>query len=120
MAEKLLLVDDDESIRQLVLRILERSGYEVEAATDGIEAVDRLKNEKFDGMLLDLMMPRLDGFGVIEHLRETNRDFLRHVVVLSAYADFNRDRIDPTCGIVQKPFEITTLLEAVEQCLHAR
>lgn len=117
MTGKLLVVDDDEPIRKLVSRILERSGYQVALATDGVEAIERLDSERFDGMVLDLMMPGVDGFGVIEHLRRTRKEFLPHVLVLSAYADFNRQLIDPACAIVQKPFEITALVDAVRRCI---
>ena len=117
MAARLLLVDDDPSIRTLLTRILERHGFEVTSATDGVEAIETLQTDHFDGMVLDLMMPRVDGFGVIEHLRAWDRDFLRHVVVVSAYADFNRDRIDPACGVVQKPFEILELMATLSHCL---
>ena len=109
-----LVVDDDPDI-QLLLRLeLEAEGYDVVTAADGFEAVDRIPGVRPDVVLLDVMMPGLDGWGVLERLSEpkpavivvsglaTDRDHhYRHAVELGAL------------GFVSKPFDSTKLLELV-------
>jgi len=70
MAEKILLVDDDSDIREALTMVLESRGYQVVTAQDGIEGLACLKAEKPDLMILDLLMPNMDGFGVMKELRD--------------------------------------------------
>lgn len=113
--KKLLVVDDDDAIRTMVSKILERVGYAVEVARDGQDAIDKLEQSEYDGMLLDLMMPRVDGFGVIDHLRRANPEFLRRVVVMTAFTGAARDRVDPSCALLAKPFDVDELVGLVRQ-----
>ena len=115
--KKLLVVDDDDAIRVMVSKILERVGYGVEAARDGQEAIEKLSAGGFDGMLLDLMMPRVDGFGVIDHLRKAQPEFLRRVVVMTAFTGAARDRVDPSCALLAKPFDVDELVGLVQRSL---
>ncbi|EKD65550.1 MAG: hypothetical protein ACD_50C00052G0003 [uncultured bacterium] len=70
MAQKILLIEDDTYIRKLYAEVLEQAGYEVEVAEDGISGLDKINREKFDAILLDVVMPRLDGLGVLESLEK--------------------------------------------------
>lgn len=115
--KKLLVVDDDDAIRVMVSKILERVGYAVETARDGQEAVEKLDGGEYDGMLLDLMMPRVDGFGVIDHLRKTRPDFLPRVVVMTAFTGAARDRVNPACALLAKPFDVDELVGLVQRSL---
>jgi len=74
--KKILLVDDSETVRMMERIILGKAAYEVVVAADGIEAVEQAKAEKPDLILMDLVMPRLDGFGATKAIREdpTTRD----------------------------------------------
>ena len=63
---RLLVVDDDVSILELVSTRLTLAGYQVLTARNGVEALSRLAERRFDGMVLDLQMPQMDGFGVLE------------------------------------------------------
>jgi two-component system OmpR family response regulator len=65
---RVLVVDDDASIRELVSTRLTIAGYAVQTAKDGVEALSRLGERRYDGMVLDLNMPQMDGFGVLECL----------------------------------------------------
>ncbi len=67
---RVLVADDDRSIRQLVSTIVRRESFTVDSAADGLEAIENLKQHAYAVLLLDLMMPRMDGFGVIEWLKE--------------------------------------------------
>jgi len=70
MNEKILVVDDDPDILDAVTMILESQGYQVVTAQDGIEALANLKAEKPDLMILDLLMPKMDGFAVCKELQD--------------------------------------------------
>jgi two-component system OmpR family response regulator len=69
-ARKILVVDDDESIVDLLSTRLAIAGYRVFTATDGFEAIRALKDQRPHAMILDINMPGLDGFGVLEHMKK--------------------------------------------------
>ena len=69
-----LIVDDDEPIRQMLTKIVERQNIDVDEARDGAEAIERIDNDGYCVILLDLMMPRVDGFAVLRHMRDHHRD----------------------------------------------
>lgn len=70
MAKKVMVVDDDLYIRELYEEILKDEGYTVDSATNGEEALNKLKNGGYDLILLDIMMPKIDGLGVMDALRK--------------------------------------------------
>lgn len=69
-AKKILLVEDDESLRHMYNLILSKEGYEVTSANDGVQGLAKARDGGFDLILLDLMMPNLDGIGVLKGLKE--------------------------------------------------
>jgi CheY-like chemotaxis protein/anti-sigma regulatory factor (Ser/Thr protein kinase) len=81
---RLLVVDDDPQVVDLVRQLLEGEPYEVIAAADGQEALEAISHQRPDIVLLDLLMPRLDGFAVIEHLRQDAQYRQLPVIVLTA------------------------------------
>ena len=68
---KILVVDDEANIRNVIKEYAEFEGYEVEEAVDGMEAVSKCNDEDFDIVIMDVMMPRLDGFSAIKEIRKT-------------------------------------------------
>ena len=80
----ILVVDDEANLRATLGRTLRTEGYEVAEARDGVEAVSRLRRGGIDAVLLDLAMPRMDGFGVLEHL--AGEEGAPPVIVLTAHA----------------------------------
>lgn len=117
---RVLVVDDDDAIRALVARVFQRRGFDVETATDGVEAVAALDAADYDLMLLDLMMPRVDGIGVIEHLTKRNDGRpLPAIVVMTAATPDILKRLDRTAvtSVITKPFELTDLLASGEAAL---
>jgi CheY-like chemotaxis protein len=116
---KVLLADDDQSIRQLVSMIVRREGLEIDSAADGADAIDKLQQNEYAVVLLDLMMPRVDGFGVVEYLREHPQSQKPVVLVITAYADQKFKDVDPNvvAGVVRKPFEIADLGGIVSLCV---
>ena len=117
---RVLVVDDDQSIRQLVCTIVDREGFAVDSAADGAEAIDLLGKNSYSVILLDLMMPRVDGFGVIEYLKNHQDGPKPIVLVITAYADQKFKEVDPTivAGVIRKPFEIAELGNLVRLCVH--
>jgi len=118
--QRILVADDDRSIRQLVTTIVRREHFEVDSAADGFEAIDFLKQHEYAVILLDLMMPRVDGFGVIRHLRENPPTRKPIILVISAYADQKFKEVDPeiVAGVIRKPFEVADLGSLVRLCVH--
>jgi GAF domain-containing protein/CheY-like chemotaxis protein/anti-sigma regulatory factor (Ser/Thr protein kinase) len=80
----LLVVDDDEGVHDLVSQLLENEPYQLRTAVDGMDALQKIAEEKPDAILLDLLMPRLDGFGVLAKLRESANTASIPVIVLTA------------------------------------
>ncbi|WP_315118540.1 response regulator transcription factor [uncultured Clostridium sp.] len=68
----ILVVDDNDSIRKLIITYLKREGYNTFAAADGLEALDVLEQEHIDLMIVDIMMPNMDGYTLTENLRSSN------------------------------------------------
>ena len=82
MAVRILVVDDDRAVRESLRRSLSFNGYSVELAQDGREALDVIANDRPDALVLDVMMPRLDGLEVCRFLRSTGDDL--PILVLTA------------------------------------
>ena len=115
-AGKVLIVDDEDSIRFLVMKVLERRGFIVESARDGVEAIEKIEAGQFDAMVLDVMMPRVDGFAVYDHLVQSNSSLSGRTVVLTAYPQTALSRFKKTCQVLAKPFDLQHLLDAVTSC----
>jgi CheY-like chemotaxis protein len=89
----ILIADDDPQMRRLVRSILERDGYEVSEAADGLDALDQVESKTFDLMVLDVDMPRLDGLGVLEELRARVTTSGVPVIVLTAGTNDTESRV---------------------------
>ena len=116
------MVEDDPAIRRLVKMVLDRNGYNVEVASDGVEAVLKLGLTDFDVIILDLMMPNLDGFSFIETLAQNEPDRLNRIIVTSAASPgVIRERMrGKPFDILPKPFDINELVRRVQACISAR
>lgn len=117
---RVLVADDDPSIRRLVCTVIGREGLAVDCAGDGSEAIELLRQRDYSVILLDLMMPRVDGFAVIEHLRSQPPSYKPVVLVVTAYADQKFKAVDPSvvAGVLRKPFEIAELGPVVKMCVY--
>ena len=116
--KKVLVVDDDDAIRMMVERVLKREQYDVESARDGFEAIEKLTRNDYATVLLDLMMPRVDGHGVIRYLEE-NREVPRpFVIVMTANLQGASETASarPVFRILPKPFDIRQLVDHVRDC----
>ncbi|HEU4887293.1 MAG TPA: response regulator [Thermoanaerobaculia bacterium] len=114
-----LVVEDDPAIRRLVTMVLQRQGYRLESASDGLEAVLKLGVCDYDVIVLDLMMPNLDGFTFLRTLAENQPERLRKVIVTSAAspAVIRERMMGGASRMLPKPFDIHELVDAVESCI---
>jgi DNA-binding response OmpR family regulator len=87
MSYKLLLVDDDKEVVETLEKRLKEEGYDVATAFDGEEALTKLKTDNPDIILLDLIMPKLNGFDVLKEIRQNYKDKWRPVIIVSAQTD---------------------------------
>ena len=117
-----LVVEDDPAIRRLVSMVLLRQGYRVDVAADGLEAVLKLGVSEYDVIVLDLMMPNLDGFTFLSTLAANDPERLRKVIVTSAASPaVIRERMEGSpFFMLPKPFDITELIDQVRTCIAAQ
>ena len=125
MAGKILVVDDDADIREAMTLVLESNGYQVVTAQDGIEGLAGLKAEKPDLVILDLLMPKMDGFNVMKELRDPKWAVYRNVPILIQTAvreEASRRRYEIETGVelgaddyIEKPISPEVLLERVKK-----
>lgn len=121
-SRKILAVDDSPTISEMIRTILEKVGYEVVSAYDGVEALEKVKQEMPDLIILDVNMPKLDGFRVCRLLK-FDRNY-RHIPVIMLTARDEEENIKT--GIktgadlyLTKPIEPEKLLEAVGKFLES-
>jgi DNA-binding response OmpR family regulator/tRNA A-37 threonylcarbamoyl transferase component Bud32 len=114
---RLLVVDDDSMNREMLSRRLERNGYQVAAAADGVQALDMISSQAFDLVLLDVMMPGIDGFEVLRRLRQTFA--LQALPVIMATARDGSDSVVRALQLgandyVAKPLNFQVLLARIQ------
>jgi len=118
MAKKILVVDDERHIVRLVEVNLTRAGYEILTAYDGVEALEKVKADKPDMIVLDVMMPRMDGFEVLKRLQADASTQDIPVIMLTAKAqdaDIFRGWSSGVSSYLTKPFNPRELLTFVER-----
>jgi two-component system alkaline phosphatase synthesis response regulator PhoP len=118
MARKILVVDDERHIVRLVEVNLQRAGYDVVTAYDGVEALEKVKAEKPDMIVLDVMMPRKDGFEVLQDLQGNPATADIPVIMLTAKAqdaDVFKGWQSGVSSYLTKPFNPRELLTFVER-----
>lgn len=108
-----LVVDDDDAIRRLVSAVLRRQQYEIDQATNGQEAIEKLTKRTYDALFLDLMMPVCDGYAVLAFLREQQIE-RKCVVVMTAAGTRGTHKLDLTLvqRVLHKPFDLSDVLDA--------
>jgi len=127
MGEKILVVDDDPDILDVLTMILESQGYHVVTAQNGVEGLAKVEAEKPELMILDLLMPKMDGFDVYKKLQEPKWAKYRDMPILiltSVREEASRRRYELETGrelevddYVEKPFSPDTLLGRVEKLI---
>lgn len=114
----ILVVDDDATLRHLLVDTLSSIGYETDSAADGIEALGKLKDGKYDLMISDIRMPGVDGFGLLKRVRRRYPDL--PVLFITGYPSPELiGRASPD-GFLAKPFRISRIETLIEESLSAR
>lgn len=109
----LLVVDDDAAIRKLLQRIALRAGFAVDTAADGLQALEMLRQKPYDIAIIDLMMPRLSGYDLVQKINDMNpRPCL---IVASAATDAAMRSLDDSLvrTVIKKPFDIEAVAKAL-------
>jgi type II secretory ATPase GspE/PulE/Tfp pilus assembly ATPase PilB-like protein/CheY-like chemotaxis protein len=122
-ASKVLLVDDEDSLRKVMKDLLERDGYVVSEARDGVQALDQVDRVGPDIIVLDLNLPGLDGYGVLSHLRSRPATAAIPVIVLTAKGDEDNEVRVFELGaddFLTKPFRARALSARLEAVLGRR
>jgi type II secretory ATPase GspE/PulE/Tfp pilus assembly ATPase PilB-like protein/CheY-like chemotaxis protein len=122
-ARKVLLVDDEDSLRKVLKDLLERDGYEVSEARDGVQALDQVDRVGPDIVVLDLNLPSLDGYGVLSQLRSRPATAAIPIIVLTAKGDEDNEVRVFELGaddFLQKPFRARALSARLEAVLGRR
>jgi len=111
--QKILIVDDDDAIRTMVERVLRRAHFQVESARDGYEAIQKLAKDDYGTVLLDLMMPRVDGHGVLRFIEQEH--LAPKVIVMTAdlAGAARTSGSPPVSRVLSKPFDIRQLVSEV-------
>lgn len=122
-AAKILAVDDEPELTDLMHYHLVRAGHDVTTAANGWEAIHAVRANRPDIILLDLMLPDLDGFGVCEILRREAATATIPIIIVSAWASTDSRNLGLELGAldyITKPFSPQELVERVNRLLHAR
>ena len=123
MASHILIVDDESHIRRIVEVNLVRAGHRVTTAADGVDAQAKIRADRPDLILLDVMMPNMDGFELLRRLKEDPDTAPIPVVMLTAQSKdedvFTGERLG-ALQYITKPFSPTELLTAVTDALQPR
>ena len=120
MADKsrILVVDDEEALRTVLSSELKGEGYDVDTAADGDEAISVVQNKKFDLLLLDIKMPKVDGFEVFKFVKKSFPSI--KVIMLTGFADLKNAIESKKLGaedFVSKPYDLVDLLTTIERVL---
>ncbi|HUP65490.1 MAG TPA: response regulator [Thermoanaerobaculia bacterium] len=116
-SRKTLVCDDDKSIQQMMATMLKRAGFSVESCSEGSEALQRLRDVDYDLVVLDLMMPGVDGFAVLNYLAENKPRRLKRVIVTTAVSSSMLSGIPAgICHIMPKPFDMNEFIKQAELC----
>ena len=113
-----MVVDDSVTVRKVTSRLLERQGFEVLLAKDGIEAVAQLQERRPDVMLLDIEMPRMDGFEVAQHVRHDDRYSQLPIIMISSRTGLKHRERARQIGVdrfIGKPFQESDLLTSIHE-----
>ena len=112
----LLLVDDERDVRESFELLFSAEGFDVETASDGCDALNKVRKHRPDVVLTDLVMPRMDGLQLCRRLRADNTTLDIPIVVLSAYTASHTPEIEECAdAFVQKPADFDQLLGTVRQ-----
>lgn len=115
--KKILIIEDETAIRKILSEPLSCAGYEVTAASDGLEGINAFHRQKFDLILLDILLPKIDGYTVCEMIRQESRVPIILLTALGAEADQIKGFDKLADDYITKPFSVRLVLKRVEALL---
>ena len=115
--QRILVVEDDFDIQELLQNFLQEAGYEVAVANDGVEALSLFAGQRYDLIVLDIMLPKIDGYGVCELIRKQSDVPIIMLTALSGEEDQIKGLDLQVDDYITKPFEMMELLARVETVL---
>ncbi|MBI2224956.1 MAG: sigma-54-dependent Fis family transcriptional regulator, partial [Betaproteobacteria bacterium] len=121
MSARILVVDDEEIVIRSCVRILGESGYEVEAVQSGVDALRKVEESQYDVLILDIMMPKMDGLEVLQRVKETHPDI--DVIMITGLSQIETAVRCMKLGAfdyLPKPFDPDELKLVVERALERR
>jgi DNA-binding response OmpR family regulator len=115
MRHEVLVVEDDEAIALLIHTLLTRNGIAIDAAADGLCAIERLGAKRYSAVVLDLMIPGLSGLDVIDYVKANG--ITTPIAVVSAVSQRAMPKLDPSVvkAVVAKPFDVDKFVEVVRE-----
>jgi DNA-binding response OmpR family regulator len=118
----ILVVDDDQALRDLFTALLTRNGFQVDVAPDGRAARDKLESHDYRCILLDLMMPDVNGFELLDSLQRESPALMPRVIVMTGASRRVIESLDvrEIWGLIRKPFDIHQLLDSATACCDGR
>ncbi|HJT18233.1 MAG TPA: response regulator [Thermoanaerobaculia bacterium] len=108
-------MEDDPAIRKLVEKLLARKGIQIDTAHDGRKAIEKLESAKYDVVILDLMIPEVNGFEVIEFVKKNNIDVPIAVVSAVSHQALTNLDLDVVKLVISKPFDVDEFTKAIVQ-----
>ena len=119
-AKRVLIVDDEKDVRDILFTVLQQRGIQADCAANGREALDLIAQHPYVVVVLDLMMPEVDGFAVLETLKSAGT--MPVVLVLTAADQGLIERLDASLihGLVRKPFEPSEIADGIAACADIR
>ena len=117
-----LVVDDDPALQGLFTTLLGRDGFSVDCAPDGRQAFEYLRRASYSVILLDLMMPDVNGFELLDRIERESPSLMRRVIVMTGASQrvvetFDKNRV---WGFIRKPFDINELMKSAKDCASGR
>ena len=117
-----LVIDDDQALRGLFTTLLGKQGFEVDTAEDGRVAFDQIHRHNYSVILLDLMMPAVNGFELLDRLERDSPALLEKVIVMTGASQRSIQNLDTSrvWGMIRKPFDIDNLVSSTLACAEGK
>src|SRR5687767_7752417 len=116
MNKRVLICEDDSAIRLLLDKLLTRRGLSADCVATGPEALTRLRRERYDLILLDLLIPVMSGYEVIDVLRREQPHLLDRIVIVTA-SQRAFQQVLPVAAVIRKPFDLADLDRTIDRVL---
>ena len=117
--QDILVVDDDPGVCTLLTALLTRAGFAVEVAEDGAAAIEKIRRKCHAAILLDLMLPKSNGFEIIRMVRSDRPHLMKRIIIVTAAANRTLEHFSDQSevfALVRKPFDIDELLDRIRTC----